>query len=451
MGTVPFGGPLKTLAAVLVLCAVNAAALNDPFDGKSGGAVPTVSAKAPASAIDEADSRAWVVIEAPGKAQRQAAVDAGISIEEVRPDAAAGFATPEAIERAKTAGLKIRSAVTLRQRFGALDFPAKDSSFHNYKELETAMRSLAARAPEVASVFSLGKSTQGKDLWAVRLNKGATGKQPSNKPGIVFLGTHHAREHLSTEVPLLLAKHLIDNQGDAEIKRLLETRDIYFVPMVNPDGVEYDIEGGKYHMHRKNMAKNRDGSTGVDLNRNYAWGWGGAGASPNPSDDTYRGPAAFSEPESTAVRDFVNARPNLKVLLSYHTFSELILYPWGGSNDELPDKKALAAFKAMAGEMSTMTGYTPQQSSDLYIATGDTCDWAWGEKGIFAFTFELTPKSMWDGGFYPGAGVIQRVFQANIRPALYLIDLADNPLRAVKGGGAFATAPASKTQGEATK
>ena len=101
--------------------------------------------------------------------------------------------------------------------------------------------------------------------------------------------------------------------------------------------------------------------------------------------------------------------------------------------------------------MAKMTGYTPEQSSDLYIATGDTCDWAWGEKGIFAFTFELTPKSMWDGGFYPGAGVVSRVFQANIRPALYLIDLSDDPLRASSGAGVFAAAPAPKSQGEATK
>ena len=135
------------------------------------------------------------------------------------------------------------------------------------------------------------------------------------------------------------------------------------------------------------------------------------------------------------MKGFLDARPNLAILLSYHTFSELVLYPWGGSDDQIPDQKALAAFKNMAGEMAKMTGYTPMQSSELYVATGDTCDWAWGEKGIFAFTFELTPKSMWDGGFYPGAGVVQRVTQANIRPALYLIDLSDDPLRAAKDLG----------------
>jgi len=423
---------MRTLAAVLVLCAGSALALPDSFDGKGAKTPSVVTVKAPASAIAEADSRVWVELEAPDKAARQKAVDAGISVEEVKPGSAAGFATPKALERAKAAGLKVRTTVTLRQRFGALDFPEKDAVYHNYKELEADMRSLAARAPDLVSVLSIGKSTRGRDLWAVRLTKGATGTQRSKKPGIVFMGTHHAREHLSTEVPLLIAKHLVDNRADAEIARLLDTRDVYFIPMVNPDGVEYDIEGGKYHMHRKNMAQNSDGSTGVDLNRNYAWGWGGGGASPNPGDDTYRGPSAFSEPESRAVKAFVEARPNLKVMLSYHTFSELILYPWGGSDEQIPDKKALAAFKNMSGEMAKMTGYTPEQSSDLYVATGDTCDWAWGEKGIFAFTFELTPKSMWDGGFYPGAGVVQRVFQANIRPALYLIDLSDDPYRAAK-------------------
>jgi len=443
---------MKSLAAVLALFAAPAFAGPDAgFDGRSGKPAPAVQAKASAAAITEADSRVWVELEAPSKKERQAAVDAGVSIEEIKPGAAAGFASPQALARAKAAGLKVRTTVSLRQRFGSLDFPEKDAIFHNYKELEADLRSLAARAPDLVSLVSIGKSTRGRDLWAVRLTKGSKGTEPSKKPGIVFMGTHHAREHLSTEVPLLIARHLVDNRADAEIARLLDTRDIYFIPMVNPDGVEYDIEGGKYHMHRKNMAKNADGSTGVDLNRNYAWGWGGGGASPNPDDDTYRGPSAFSEPESKAVKSFVDARPNLKVMLSYHTFSELILYPWGGSDASIPDAKALAAFKAMAGEMGKMTGYSPMQSSDLYIATGDTCDWAWGEKGIFAFTFELTPKSMWDGGFYPGAGVVARVFQANIRPALYLIDLSDDPLRATKRATAFASAPAAKTPGDTAK
>ena len=85
----------------------------------------------------------------------------------------------------------------------------------------------------------------------------------------------------------------------------------------------------------------------------------------------------------------------------------------------------------MARQMATWNRYKPQQASDLYIASGDTTDWAYGTHGIYAFTFELSPKSNWDGGFYPGQGVIDRVFNDNLRPILYMLDIADDPNRAV--------------------
>ncbi len=81
--------------------------------------------------------------------------------------------------------------------------------------------------------------------------------------------------------------------------------------------------------------------------------------------------------------------------------------------------------------MAQWNHYTPQQASDLYIASGDTTDWAYGKHGIFAFTFELSPSDMMDGGFYPGARILDRVFRDNLQPCLYLIDLADNPHRAL--------------------
>ena len=439
----------RILGLVVALLAANARAINDPrFDGKTGDLLPTVKIEAPTPASSDVETRVWVQFATPGgKPARDLAADSGISIEEVMPGQAAGIATPEAVDRARKAGVKILSAITLEQRFGSLDFPEKDSIYHNYGETKVELEKIAASAPDLVSLFSIGKSFQkNKDLFVLRLTRGAKGAEPSTKPGIVFLGTHHAREHLSTEIPLMLAKYLVDNRAQPEIARLLDTRDIYIIPMVNPDGVEYDISDGKYHMQRKNMA-------GVDLNRNYSYGWGGPGASDNPRDETYRGPSAFSEPETQAVKAFIEARKNLKVLLSYHTFSELILYPWGGTNNPIDDKPAHDAFVAMGAEMGKMTGYTPQQSSALYIASGDTCDWAWGSalggKKIFPFTFELTPKSMWGGGFYPGPEAIATTFQANIRPALYLIDLADNPLRATRGQSAFAVTPAEPKAGEA--
>lgn len=421
---------LKTALIVLLpsLCTAFSGAA---FDGNAGEPISfdAPTPEAPGGIDATFDERYWVTVAADSRESRSLVASLGVSIEAVLPERVAGVALPEAVAELRKLGMLIE-AEKLNKHFRTTDFPRKDSPYHNYEELEAALKAIAAGAPDLVSMFSIGKSVHGLDLWALRLNTSAKGSKVGTKPAIVFMGTHHAREHLSTEVPLLLAKHLVDNRAKEDIAALLETRDIYFLPMVNPDGVEYDISDDRYHMHRKNMRSNSDGSTGVDLNRNYGFMWGTGGSSANPRSDIYKGEKPFSEPETRAVKAFVEARPNINILLTYHSFSELILYPWGHKYDPIEDKPALAAYKAMAGAMSRMTGYTPKQSSGLYIASGDTTDWSWGALKIFSFTFELTPKSMWSGGFYPGTGAIAKAFQNNIRPALYLIDLADNPMRA---------------------
>ena len=422
---------LLLTAAALLSVSLAGAAPDAHFDGHAGLQGPSAS-DAPAPATPNAapvDGRFWVVLEAGDAKTRSAAADAGISIEELRPGRIAGFAAPRALARAKAAGLKVVSANLVSEKVAALGFPPEDSAYHTYDQTFAELKSLAAKAPALASLFSIGKTVQGRDIWALRLCSDAKGGAPSKLPGAIFIGEHHAREHLSNEVPLALAGRLVDGRADADVARLLATRDITIIPMLNGDGAIYDIEGDKYHMHRKNMRDNGDGTFGVDLNRNYAWGWGGGGASADTNDETYRGPSAFSEPETQAVKAYIDGHANLKVLLTYHTFSELVLYPWGGSDAPIEDADALKAYQTMAGEMGRMTGYTPEQSSQLYIASGDLTDWSWGTHQIYSFTFEMMPKSMWDGGFYPGTAAIAKSIQLNWRPMLYLIDLADNPKR----------------------
>ncbi|PCI32281.1 MAG: carboxypeptidase [Elusimicrobia bacterium] len=384
------------------------------------------------------EDRYWVEVTASGKNERTRLADTGMSIDGVNGGVVSGTADSEILGIIQKAGFTVVRATRLSS-FSPDDFPPADGTYHNYEEVQSALQTAQGAAPEYATLFSMGKSVEGRDLTGIRFYKD-DGKE---KPGILFVGTHHAREHLSTEVPLLLSQWLAENRDREDVRELLETRDIYIVPLVNPDGMEFDIATGRYRWHRKNMTRNSNGSVGVDLNRNYAWGWGGRGSSANPGSDTYHGPSAFSEPETQAVRDFIESHPNIKIMLSYHTFSELVLYPWGGSDEPIADGRALGAFKVMAEKMGGMTGYRPMQSSELYVATGDTCDWAWGAKGIFCFTFELTPRSQWQGGFYPGAGAIQGTFAKNIDPALYLIDLADDPYRA--GSGRVASAPKPTT------
>jgi carboxypeptidase T len=355
----------------------------------------------------------------------------GISVEEVQPGRASGVGTGRMAKELAKKGIDF-AAVPLEQVFPAMSFPAGDEAFHDYSGVRDELKALASSAPGLASVVSLGSTHKGRELLALRLNTTASGDQPSSKPGVVFMGTHHAREHLSTEIPLLLAKWLVESRAKPDVAKLLASRDVYFIPMVNPDGVEWDIRDDRYHMHRKNLRDNGGGewALGVDLNRNYDSHWGESGSSTDPESDLYQGPAPFSEPESKAIKAFFEKRPNMKIELTYHSFSELILYPWSWTSDSLDDAKALAAYKRMADVMAGMTGYRAMQSGDFYPSSGDTGDWTWEARKVFAFTFELTPKTSRQGGFYPGAAAIQTTFQANIRPALYLLEMADNPYRA---------------------
>ena len=429
---------LAVLASALAASAAATDLWDSLFDGKPG--VSTDSLKAALAGLKaktpESDKRPglddhyWVTLRLDGPGARGQAAKLGVSIETIEGSLVSGTADIGTLSRLQAAGIEVQSRRSLGS-LGPSDFPPSDGIYHNYGQVLSELQGIANSAQGFGSSISIGNSLQGRSLAGVKL--GYPSRDGKEKPAIAFLGTHHAREHLSTEVPLLLARWLVDHSREPRVKKLLETRDVYIVPLVNPDGVEYDIATGSYRWQRKNMRDNGDGTTGVDLNRNYDFRFGGEGASDSPGSDTYHGPSAFSEPETRAVRDFVNGLPNLKLLVSYHTFSELILYPWGGANEPIPDGRALAAYKAMAGKMAQWTGYTPEQSSALYVASGDTCDWAYGSKGIFCFTFELTPKSQWQGGFYPGGGAVSTTFQKNIEPALYMIDLADDPYRA--GGG----------------
>ncbi|MBI5202451.1 MAG: zinc carboxypeptidase [Elusimicrobia bacterium] len=335
----------------------------------------------PIGAVVEADERLFVVLRAPSKQDRSRAASLGLDIVDVAGASASGVATPAAVSRLRAAGYRIEKRESLRD--ANKGFPPADKAYHDYAQVQSALGKIAGAHPDFASLVELGTSVRGRKLTAIRFTKGA-----GKKPGALFVGNHHAREHLSTELPLLAAQWFADNASKPEVKAFLETRDVYFIPLLNPDGAEHDIESGRYAWHRKNMRPNSDGSVGVDLNRNYDSHWGEAGTSRWPSDDTYGGPSAFSEPESRALKAFLEARRNIQMMVSYHTSGELMLYPWSWSDEPLTGPEH-EAFVAMGNKMAGWTGYRSQQSSELYPSSGDTCDWAWAARGVFCWTFEL--------------------------------------------------------------
>ena len=378
------------------------------------------------------DTQYWMKVRATDKFTRTQIANTGVVIDSVREDFVAAVGNAEEKAQLEAMGLvEVSFPLTAK-----MDFPAKDAAFHNYDEMTTKLRDLTTRHSGISRMQSIGKTVEGRDIWNVEISGNLA--QAETLPAVVFMGGHHAREHLSVELPIYYIEYLLTEyaNGNPRIKRLVDSRDIHIIPLVNADGAEYDISNGSYKAWRKNRANVGRGSYGVDLNRNYGFGWGGAGASTSPSSDTYRGPQAFSEPESIAIKNFIEQHENITILLSFHTFSELILYPWGHVYDSIGVARDRQVHETMAKKMATWNGYTAQQSSELYIASGDTTDWSYGEHKIISFTFELDPKDAWGtSGFYPGADVIPQVQQKNLEPILYLIEYSDNPYRVIDGDG----------------
>ena len=213
---------------------------------------------------------------------------------------------------------------------------------------------VAAAHPDIVHRFSIGKSHKGRDIWAVKISDNVGVDEA--EPEIMFDGGHHANEHMSAEMTLSIMHWLVDGYGDdARITNIVQSREVWIVFVVNPDGKEYDISGGRFHNWRKNRQPT-PGTTsiGTDLNRNYSYRWGGGGrTSASPSNSTYRGTKAFSTPEARAMRDFmasrvVGGRQQIRAAASFHEDGRLVMWPYGYTLTNVPsdmtaqDRAALA-------------------------------------------------------------------------------------------------------------
>jgi carboxypeptidase T len=327
-----------------------------------------------------------------------------------------------------------------------LDFPPADSAYHNYAELTTKVNQVVADHSSIARKISLGTSYEGRDIMAVKISDNVATDEA--EPEILFNSQQHAREHLTVEMAIYLLDLFTDSYGsDSRVTNVVNTREIWIVPTVNPDGSEYDVATGAYRSWRKNRQPNSGSSNvGTDLNRNWSYNWGCCGGSSGTtSSETYRGPSAFSAPETQRLRDFVNSRvvggvQQIKVNIDFHTYSQLILWPYGYTTANTgPGLNAdqQAVFQTIGQQMANTNGYTPEQSSDLYITDGDSIDWMWGVHGIFAYTFEMYPGSASGGGFYPPDEVIPAQTSRNREAVLILSEYADCPYRATGTQGTY--------------
>jgi hypothetical protein len=299
--------------------------------------------------------------------------------------------------------------------------------YHTWSETVAFVDSLRLLYPEVISEkWSIGQTLEGRDIWAFRVSDNPD--LDENEPEIFIDAMHHAREIMASEFTIMFAEYLAQGYGsDPEITWLLNNRELYIVPVVNPDGSVYNetnspAGGG---MWRKNRRPNGDGTYGVDPNRNYPyqWGYDDSGSSPDTIDETYRGPSAGSEPEVQALMNFVNSR-EFRTHDTIHSYSNLTLIPWGYTSSPTP---AGAIFDHMADEMVKYNGYLPGQPFEAinYSVNGGTFDWVYGDLTdhdlIYSFSNEIGSSS---DGFWPAESRREALFQENIWPHIYLMRVA---------------------------
>lgn len=263
------------------------------------------------------------------------------------------------------------------------------ADYRDYEAIAGRLHELARLAPERAAVAAIGSSIDGRPIWALRI-----GGHGADATPMLIDGTQHAREWIAAMVTTCVADRLVrDYDRDPAIRAFVDRTALWVVPVVNPDGYQHTWSTDRY------WRKNRRDRHVVDLNRNFAVAWGGAGSSRNERSEVYRGAYAFSEPETSALRDLVK-RERVVLHVDFHAYGQLVLYPWNYSAAPAKDRDRLAAVGdriASAMFAAHDTRYALIQGVELYPAAGTMSDWMYGEADAHSYTIELRPKGR--GGF----------------------------------------------------
>ncbi|MBU0692716.1 choice-of-anchor J domain-containing protein [bacterium] len=311
--------------------------------------------------------------------------------------------------------------------------------YKTFAEIEAAMDLIHSEHPDLTTEkFSIGSSVEGNPIWCMKLSDNPGIDEPELE--LLFTSAIHAREVITVELLFVFFDYLTDNYlpgSGNEATYLLENREFYWIPCVNPDGYLYNEltfpEGGG--MWRKNRRDNGGGVFGVDLNRNWSIGWGfdDEGSSPDSSSISYRGPYAFSEPETDSLRLFIESR-HFMAAINYHSYSNLVIYPWGTEQFMGGVTEDNDIFSFMADSMSYLIEqvygvyYEPGTvwQALYYPTNGDANDWGYGQqttkRKIFSFTIEVGSA---DDGFWPAPSRIDSLCLENLPANLFISRYAE--------------------------
>jgi hypothetical protein len=354
------------------------------------------------------------------------------------------------------------------------------NKYHNYTEIVDTLLEVNLSYPNIADVFSIGKSWQNRTIYCVRLTNESN---TDPKPKVFFVGYHHAREFITAELTLYFIVEAVTKFGVNEtITRMLNCSEIYIIPALNVDGFDAvkqnewqrknshpfdedgdgrldedppDDENGDgyiedlffsnatdyYFIRWEGVDNDGDGLLnedwvgGVDLNRNYGYQWNATcdSGSPYPQDEDFRGLAPFSEPETQALRDFAMSQ-DFRYAISFHSGARNIVYPWGYTTSPTLND---AIFRQVAANLSVRTGAPYYQSGQWYTTSGVWDDWMYDNRSAIALTCEIYennsawqyepgpyPDTWWERGitqaFNPDPADIETTVQ-NWLPVFYYI------------------------------
>lgn len=244
------------------------------------------------------------------------------------------------------------------------------------------------------------KTHEGRDILWIKIsdNPGADEEEPE----ILYTALHHAREPMSLSQMIYFMWYLLEQyDANPEVRNIIDETELYFVPCLNPDGYilnnEMFPDGGG--MWRKNgRDNNQDGildidHDGVDINRNYGHNWAhdNEGSSSNEGADTYRGPQAFSEPETRAMKFFCEQH-DFKLALNYHSYGNVLLYPFGYDTSAKPaDQEVFEKFGSLLVRENDYLHGTSFTALD-YLTNGDANDWMYGEEDTKNAILTFTPE-----------------------------------------------------------
>ncbi len=330
--------------------------------------------------------------------------------------------TVDVLTRTKDEGLSLRFLGYPVEGQKTIDTTlAPEADYKTPDEIAAILRQLHDAHPAITRLESIGKTVENRDIWALKIALDPESHDP-RKPSILFNGMHHAREIMTPEVVLDTAEVLLTKYGqDPQVTHWVESNEIWLVPMLNSDGNNKVWNGNS--MWRKNTR----GNFGVDVNRNYPYAWGTCNGSSGSSwSDTYRGPSAGSEPETQALMGLV-ARIQPVFDISYHSYSELVIYPYGCDDSRTETREVVERVgRDMAGKIVTDSGqgtYAPGTAWELlYAVDGGDIDWMYHEHNVIPMVIEINSSSL---GFQPAYSNRQPTVE-KMRPAWqYLFEQLD--------------------------